>query len=117
MYTLSSLHLTAFKKAFLHYVKRFGITGWTLEFHHETATDSMACIRVQLDGRRADVYLSTEWEDEPTTDRLKEKAKHEVGHLFVARMAHLASKRCVTADELYEAEEELVAMITKAVKV
>jgi hypothetical protein len=63
---------------------------------------------VAITQRRVDVTLAAEWDEEPCDWLLRKKAKHEVFHIVVGRLSALASKRSASADELYDAEEELV---------
>lgn len=115
MPTVTRRHLTAFEKAVHHYVIAYGLTGWTIEIHHEGTSSSMngrASCAPQLDGRRVDIYLPTSWEDEDVTPlKLDSAARHEVIHILLARMSGLAADRHCTGAQLYEAEEELVTKI------
>lgn len=114
MPTVTRRHFAAFEKAVHHYVTVYGLTGWTIEVHHEgnTAANGRASCLPQLDGRRVDVYLPLSWEDEDVTpQKLDTAARHEVMHILLARMSALASERHCTEAQLYEAEEELVAKI------
>lgn len=113
MPTVTRRHFAAFEKAIHHYVTAYGLTGWTIELHHEGDNKlGRATCSPQLDGRRVDVYLPTSWENEDVTpQKLDSAARHEVIHILLARMSALAAERHCSAAQLYEAEEELVTKI------
>lgn len=113
MPTVTRRHFAAFEKAIHHYVTAYGLTGWTIELHHEgDNTLGRATCAPQLDGRRVDIYLPTSWSNEDvTSQKLDSSARHEVIHILLARMSALAAERHCTQAQLYEAEEELVTKI------
>ncbi len=112
-YRLNRRHFKTFQAAFLRFVGQFDLGGWHLEFHHEASKDAMAQITPQVEAHRADVYLGTEWDEDPTPEKLGEKAKHECLHLLVAEVCHLGGKRYCSEAEMTKAEEELVIRLMK----
>jgi hypothetical protein len=111
VFTLSKRHFNTFRREVLQALRDYNITGFTTTVNPggNKSPGSMAWVNIQLEGRRADVYLSDKWTEEPTLARLTHTARHEVLHILLARLSGLASQRHVSTSELYEAEEELVA--------
>ena len=106
-----------FKKYFNFYLKKLGVTGWTIHFLHEDAKQkSYATVYFTLEDRTITVYLSDKIPDDTVAGLdIKRIAKHEAIHGLLGRFSELAYKRFTTKDEIYEAEEELVIRIEKLI--
>lgn len=66
-------------------LNKLGIKDWVVKFEFEdlSANESLAECRVHRAGRKASLVLSTVWfNDEPTEQRVKEPAWHEVLELL-----------------------------------
>jgi hypothetical protein len=106
--TLDRLHLDTFAKAVKGFMKGYGLTGWHIEVSLEPSEDAMAWVVVQGETHRVDFGLASEWDEEPTDERLRDKAQHEVLHVLLGRLSAAAADRNATEAELQSAEEEVV---------
>ena len=116
-YKLTRRHFATFTRAFGRYLALYGLSGWHIEFHHEAdSSGSMASVAVTFEAHRADVYLAPVWDEEPSRERLYAKARHEVFHVFVAKLADVATRRYLSETDVTEAEEELVVRLMNITK-
>jgi len=108
----TSAHLEGFKRDFIKYQKLLGLTGWDVSFTIKELPTSLAQIHyVGLDCM-AEVFLNSTL---PSRTSLRKTAKHEAIHLLLARYDYLASARHVSADELSQANEEIVVKLTELI--
>ena len=105
---LDKLHLTTYTRFVNAFMKAYGLTGWHVEVVMEPSDDAMAWVSPQPAARRADFGLAATWSEEPTEERLRDKAQHEVIHVLLARLSEAANSRFATEAELTTAEEEVV---------
>jgi len=97
-----------FKTLFMGWVRRFGLYGWTVYFRHEEVDGCFADINIDLENMVATVRFTTEIDDDDLQDYdLYVIAKHEVMHLFTAKLAWLANSRFATEVEIKSAVEEI----------
>jgi len=99
-----------FKRHFLFWQKRFGLTDWSVCFHHETFEGGYACISSDANTRRADVTLNLDKLENIDIGRL---GLHECLHLLVADLSSLGGERFVTEEDINRAEESLVVRLEK----
>ena len=103
-----------FKETFTKYQEMFGLTGYQIYFNYKPLEKTFAEISVNQNNMVATVYLNSQL---PKKDKLhkniKLDAKHEVIHLLLNKLEHMAYARYVTEVEIYEATEELVNKLVK----
>lgn len=106
-----------FKKHFEHYLKKMGVTGWSIFYRHKSVNDeSYATVSFNLGSRLIIVNFADIMDKEAYKDmNLKQIAKHEAFHGLLARLSELAYMRFVTKQEIYEAEEEAVIRLEKLI--
>jgi hypothetical protein len=107
-----------FTKAFLSWIDRFGLKGYQIIFHHKKLDHSYAEIKVDHEGKLAEVYFCTEWDDEES-DAYKGpngSAKHEAIHLLLSRLEYIARSRFIMVDDIREETESLVRILEKVLK-
>lgn len=84
-------------------------SGFCIEFAFNDLPEGiMADCGVNITQRSVKIRLSKQWVDEPTDDRLRETAQHEVLHLFLQPIAGLARCRIASTDELDAGEHEVL---------
>ncbi len=117
IHSLTAEHLGVFRRAIQRYVKYYGLLNWHVEVYSGESTEALAWVRPAVEAHRADVYLATTWDEEPTEKRLLDKARHEVLHIVVADLSHAGGKRYVSESELNEAEEQLVLRLMSITRI
>jgi len=107
---------TRFEKEFRKYQKLFGLTGWDVSFIVAPLVNSRATVHYAGSDCIATVALNdTQVVRESSISDIKELAKHEAIHLLLARYDYLASARYIGADELAQANEEIVVKLTELI--
>ena len=99
----------AFRSEFKKWQKIFGLTGYRVYFDHEPLGDSFADMNIDQTNMVATIRLNSKLsdKDKPHKD-IKRSAKHEAIHLLIGRLEMNGRYRYSTAEEIYEATEELV---------
>lgn len=106
-----------FKKAFLKYVKLFGLTGYRVTFHHIPLDDDYARLQTNEESKSAEVQLTSRFDSaaKKAYSGPKGEAKHEALHLLINRLVWLGRCRFVKPDDFYEEEEKLVRTLEKVI--
>lgn len=98
-----------FQENFIKYQQRFGLSGWQVYFKHEPLEKVFATVTFRLVDMVATVRLNSKLQDKDIPFKgVKRNTKHEALHLLVGRLEQIAESRYTSADEIYEAAEELV---------
>ena len=99
-----------FKKEFKKWQDKFGLNGWKVFFRYEDlGSDRHASLSYDLSGMVASAKLNSNLPDTEKQDKDPAlSAKHEAIHLLLARLESYAMVRYVTANDIEEADEELV---------
>jgi len=103
-------HFRTFRDECERCAKRWGFAGFRLEFRHGACEAGVcASCRGSATQRALFLTLSLDWPSgyPPTDANLRETARHEMRHAFIAQFSALASSRFVTPDEIDAAEHEL----------
>jgi hypothetical protein len=107
-----------FAKEVKRWLKVLGVDGWEIYYIHieDMAEDSLATVTWDLSSRSATFALATTWRDHPKRDddEVRDIAKHEAIHLFLARLTTLAESRYVTAADIEEEVHNLIGILQKA---
>jgi hypothetical protein len=106
-----------FKAEFRKWQERFGLQGYKVYFKHKPIDAFAQIVCNEHSDMVVSIVLSTkvEGDDIPLRDP-KSSAKHEAIHLLLKRLSARAYERHVRADEIYEAEEELVRRLEGLIK-
>lgn len=106
-----------FQTEFHKWFDKFHLAGWELHFwQNKTDDDYKAKLQRNLNGRIAEVIISTCWLSQATKQDIEETAKHESIHLLLSRVMMKGFDRFGREKDLLEAEEELVMKLTDLLK-
>ncbi len=97
--------LEDFKRYFTGYQRLFGLTGYKVYFDMKTLPDAFAQIMIDESNHVATVFLS---DHECQGRDIRQSAKHEALHLLLHRLEYAGMCRHSTAEDIYQASEELV---------
>ena len=114
-------HFEMFKKEFLRWVDRYGLTGWKLDFEHGMSNynssngnedrdgGANAWLKIHsVTGRLATVGLSEEVDD---VKDIKQYAFHEASELLLARLCFIAEARYCQQSEIEEERHNLIRIL------
>lgn len=115
---VSTAYFSRFKKAFLHWQERLGLTHYRVSFTHKFHPDDYAEISIMQLGKCATVLFTTELTGPSADTKLtpEDQAKHEVLHLLLSRLSRLSSlgqARYIEQNDLSEEEEAIVVRLEK----
>ncbi len=111
MKTVSEATFKFFSRKCRYWLKQFGITDYTVYFHHGALLASAAEVRVDSEGRGLTFMLPLQLDD-TSRQAVDHSAIHEVAHAAVAKLTALAHDRYATEKEIDDAEEAVVCRIT-----
>ncbi len=108
-----------FKKAFVYWQERLGLTQYRIDFFHEKlrqndGTTYYAQAQIFEKDKFVKVSLTTEVQDKSVDEGPEAHARHEVFHLLIHRLTWLGESRFL--DE-YEIEDEAEAIVVRLEKV
>ena len=101
-----------FKAHFDRWADRFGLNCYDITYRESKTEERAAYIEINASAKFATVYLCKG----KCNYSLKQLALHEAIHLLLGDLTNIAMKRVMTGDELEEAEEAVVNMLTMVVK-
>ena len=109
-----------FKKWFLYYADKAGLTEWRFDLVHGDCGDAYTTINSNSDGKVVTVCFNEIWcgrSGMPLNERnIKNTAKHEVNELLVSDLVDLAEQRFVTRKEIERVRHTLVRRLDTLVK-
>ena len=109
-----------FKKWFLYYADKAGLTEWRFDLVHGDCGDAYSTVNSNIDGKVVTVGFNKLWCDRsglPLNERaIKATAKHEVNEMLVSDLADLAEMRFVTKKEIERVRHTLVRRLDSLVK-
>lgn len=105
-----------FKKAFLEWQKRLGLTQYAVNFFHEKL-DGFAQINIDEMNKAAGVIMTSEIEDNELYELFDpyESAKHEAIHLATHRLYWLGRQRCIGQSDLLDEWEGLTRRLQNTI--
>jgi len=107
----------AFKAECERLIGVLGLGEWTAFYFHEVSKgseDAHATCTINIDARQC-IMRMRDWTDETFLPMdPKALARHEVGHLLVAKLSAMAHGRYITPHDLQMAEEEICNRLEKA---
>lgn len=112
---VSKAYFNKFKKSFLEWQQKLGLTQYAVNFFFEPLEGKYARIDVNEMGKLATVYLGTEMSRRDIEVDLGPEAlgKHEAIHLLLYRLVWLGSTRYIECDDLKEEWEANVVRLEK----
>ena len=122
-FRVSQAHFKIFKKAVYDWVDNYGLKEWLITISLGLSIECMehfnnppeAVCEPDLDAMQANIALNDTWPNEPTRERLKEAAFHEVTELLLAPMNILASERYTTEDQIDQARHAIIQRLYNVV--
>lgn len=109
-----------FVKECKNWVEFLELNRWDIQYIWKSGKNDNWCnagCRVYRDAT-AEIFFDTEWQrEDKTVDNIKISAKHEVLHVLLGRMKDSMFKRFVSEDEMLAAEEEVVRLLCKKLKI
>lgn len=96
------------------WIGELGLDNWKVYFGWDALEDSYARTSASLNGYVASMIFCKDWDDdlrELDDNNIFQVARHEAVHLLIMRLACVAGRRCVTEDQIADAEEETVRKI------
>lgn len=101
-----------FQKEFKRWQQKFGLTGYQVYFKYEPMDDAYADIIINQGSMVVTARLNSKLSDTAAPHRdVRKSAKHEALHLLVGRLEQDGRYRFSSANEIYEASEELVVRL------
>lgn len=96
--------------------KKLGLIAWCLRFAHRQARGSRATVHVTPQRSLATVTLATQWDCEVTDDQLRSVALHEMCHVLLGQLVHVAESRCIGIGNIETEEERVVCALTSIIE-
>ena len=86
----TTAHFKLFCDEATYWLRELGVTDWHVVFKHQLCKGEYSNVHYQFTSRKARISLSTSFDQEVTTEKLKESALHEVLHLVFAELTSFA---------------------------
>lgn len=99
-------------------IDKLNLDDWTFYYQHKKLDGANAQAITNIVSRSATLKLSTNY-DCGTNDviqDIKESARHEVCHIFLADISDLIGSRWVTQDEYQQASERITRKLENVIK-
>lgn len=106
-----------YQKLCLEWQKRLGLTNWALYFQRDDDRSSYGRTRWDIDGAVATITLSKEWDDFRSINdsELNRLALHEMLHVLLAEIVHVAESRYTNDGELSVVEHHVLRRIENVI--
>lgn len=108
---MTKIQFQRFKKEFVLWQNKLGLTEYTIEFRQAKLPDEWATCEASPEGCVAKVTVSNAHKWSPHD--IRTVAAHECVHLLLARLTALASKRFVDENELWNENERVTCLLEK----
>ena len=102
----------AYKKAILHYYKKYKLSGWHVYFNYG-GTEHHATVCADVHTRAVTFNFGKRWGTKITKKRIKTAAKHEVVHLITWPLYSAGWDRFVSKEQFTQLDEEVTQHITE----
>lgn len=92
VYLLEDKHFTFFKSCAIELINKLGLSDWKIDFYMRELSDGdNAQCHINRVARRASlVFSSVRYDEEPTDEKIRESAYHEVFELLLDDMEYPA---------------------------
>ncbi len=110
---VSKAYFEEFKKEFVDWQERLGLTQYEIEFKHEVMLNKVATLQVNEMGKLVTVKLAKNLNKYRLEEGAEKHARHEILHLLLNRMRWLGEARYIENDDLQEEWEALVRRLEK----
>ena len=104
-----------FKECVGRWVGYFGLYNWDVNIHedNEGYDGFLAETYSNVENKRADIYLATDWNGaEMTKYSLNKTAFHEVLEVMLAELRYIAGKRDIRFEEIDSAIHSIIRILT-----
>ena len=115
IYQTSDADFRYFQKRFQYWVDFYGLKEWKIYFNHEDVEAAYAYIYIKALGRCCTVYLSVDWTQKPSKEKLNESAFHEATHLLLGKIDTLSRDRYITEDQINNEIHGIVRVLEKVI--
>ncbi len=110
MMELTQESMNAFKESCQKWARIWGLMEWTFYFGWQEKDGTYAS--TACDGNVATIKLTHQLDDDDWQDfDVDRLACHEIAHVAIGKLAHLALSRCVSTTELDDTIEETATRI------
>lgn len=115
---ISKAYFAKFKKAFIYWQKKFGLTQYDVSFYQSKDVQGFAEVATNDESMKASAVLPFKLDDLDTKldDGPESHGKHEAIHLLLSRLTYLAKNRFTGIDEILEENESVVNRLMEAMK-
>ena len=108
-YITSESDFELFEATAKRLLDKLNLTDIDVFFIHETSIpDSLAGYRFQYTASKAVLFLSKEWNVQPTEELIRRQAMHEVLHILLGRLSVQASDRSFDVSEFTSTEHQVI---------
>lgn len=101
-----------FKNECLRLQKTLNLKDWKIYFNWAEGSGYYSKISSDVEGNVATISICKSYKKNHFWD-VKISAKHEMIHLFLARLENLAKSRYVSEEQIYSEEERLARVLEK----
>lgn len=113
---LNKEEIENFKKEFLYYLEKFGLSHYTVYYEPRVSNTELAQVRYNVKDCNCTLYYSDNKLDDDEIVVFKNgTAKHEAIHILTGELMCLAIMRYATEDQIEKAEETLVNKLEKLI--
>jgi len=115
---ISKAYFNRFKKAFLYWQNKLGLTQYRIDFFRRKLEEHYAQMIVYEKEKMAQVILTTEIikTSSEVDEGPEAHAKHEAIHLLIHRLSWLGGCRYITDDDLGDECDAIVVRLEKVLK-
>jgi len=108
-------HFEIFKREVDKWLDILSLKRWEIRFeHHDLKDNHLAETQANAENMIAFIRLNTIWEGTPISNQaVKNSAKHEAMHIFMAKYRYLARHRSTYMGEIDEEEHGIVEVLVK----
>jgi len=112
---VSKAYFNRFKKSFLEWQQKLGLTQYRISFFHERLEGNYASVTIDELGKHAKVSLTTKLSgrDLKVDEGPEAHGKHEAIHLLLYRLVWLGGARYIENNDLQEEWEACVVRLEK----
>jgi len=104
-----------FQRHVKHYMKRYRLSHWIIQFRHEQPERSISQVLYDEDEERATFILAKDWDgQEVSAVEIRITALHEVAHLVMAKLCTLAEQRHISKGQIDEEEHMVISRMIHA---
>jgi len=115
---ISKAYIERFKKAFIYWQKKFGLTQYNIAFISSDMSSTYSMLKVSETDKVGTVFIPLKLVrlDADLDEGPEINALHEICHLLINRLTWLGENRYLSSGDLYEENESVVVRLMKVFK-